>query len=65
MTKAQDARCKFESQSHRDRVLTFYEHHIGSDLLEEFQRLFGLGKVVSVEALRVAIGCQSNRIVST
>ena len=45
-------RGKLESHSHRDQVLTFYEHHVGSDLLEEFQRLFRLGKVVPVKALR-------------
>lgn len=46
------SRGKIKSHSTVDHVLTFYEHHVGSDLLEEFQRLFRLGKVVSVKALR-------------
>ena len=59
IAKAQDARselaeARLRAIVIRDRVLTFYEHHVGSELLEEFQRLFRLGKVVSVKPLRVS-----------
>lgn len=67
IAKAQDARselaeARLRAIVIRDRVLTFYEHHVGSELLEEFQRLFRLGKVVSVKPLRVAIASQSKRL---